>query len=206
MTARRILVVGAGFAGAVYARSFADAGHIVTVIDKRDHLAGNAFDYVDNNGIRSHKYGPHLFHTKMIRVSGWLKAFGEFLPYCHKVRAKVAENFFVPLPLNRTSPSMVFDRSLSDEESAKACLEERRLPLERPAANAAEYFTPRSVLNSPNYSFARTQKRCGTCAWKTSPRPSSSGYRLGSRRMILILIPRKNRCFRVTATQPFSSQ
>ena len=55
------LVVGAGFAGAVYARELAEAGNKITVIDKRNHIAGNAYQYVDKHGITVHKYGPHLF-------------------------------------------------------------------------------------------------------------------------------------------------
>lgn len=63
-----ILVVGAGFAGATVARELAEAGHLVTVIDKRDHVAGNAFDYTNEHGIRVHAYGPHLFHTNNKRI------------------------------------------------------------------------------------------------------------------------------------------
>ena len=59
----RVLVVGAGFSGAVVAREIAERGFAVTVIDKRSHLGGNAFDYVNAYGIRVHAYGPHLFHT-----------------------------------------------------------------------------------------------------------------------------------------------
>ena len=58
-----ILVVGAGFSGSTVARILADKGHTVTVIDQRDHVGGNAFDYINGKGITVHKYGPHLFHT-----------------------------------------------------------------------------------------------------------------------------------------------
>ncbi|WP_206020898.1 FAD-dependent oxidoreductase [Roseococcus sp. SYP-B2431] len=57
-------MVGAGLAGAVHARELAEAGHRVQVIDRRPHLAGNAHDEVDANGLRVHRYGPHLFHTR----------------------------------------------------------------------------------------------------------------------------------------------
>jgi len=56
----KLLVVGAGFAGAVYARELAISGHEVDVIEKRDHIAGNCFDYVHDCGVRVHRYGPHL--------------------------------------------------------------------------------------------------------------------------------------------------
>ena len=71
----RILVVGAGFAGAVHARVLAEAGFDVEVIDRRSHIGGNAFDEIDENGVRVHRYGPHLFHTNNERVVDWLARF-----------------------------------------------------------------------------------------------------------------------------------
>jgi len=82
-----ILVVGAGLAGATYARELAEAGHRVEVIDRRPHIAGNAFDMVDETGVRRHVYGPHLFHTSSERVMSWLRRFTEFVPYQHRVSA-----------------------------------------------------------------------------------------------------------------------
>ena len=70
-----ILVVGAGFAGATVARMLAEADHQITVIDSRDHVAGNAYDYINQYGIRVHKYGPHIFHTNNKKVYDWLNQF-----------------------------------------------------------------------------------------------------------------------------------
>ena len=64
VNSRRILVVGAGLSGRVIARELAEKGYFVHVIDKRKHIAGNVYDFVNEHGIRIHKYGPHLFHTK----------------------------------------------------------------------------------------------------------------------------------------------
>ena len=83
----KILVVGAGFSGAVIARELAEAGHNVTVIDSRMHIAGNAYDYVNEHGIRIHKYGPHLFHTRNKQVYDYLGKFTTWIPYKHKVKA-----------------------------------------------------------------------------------------------------------------------
>ena len=59
-----MIVVGAGYAGAVCARRLAEnAGFHVAVLERRDHIAGNAYDYLDENGILVHKYGPHIYHT-----------------------------------------------------------------------------------------------------------------------------------------------
>ena len=83
----RILIVGAGLSGSVIARELAEDGHAVEVIDQRDHVAGNAYDYVNRHGIRVHKYGPHLFHTSNEEVWNYLSHFTNWLPYKHKVKA-----------------------------------------------------------------------------------------------------------------------
>jgi len=83
-----ILVVGAGFAGAIHARELADNNYTVTVIDKRDHVAGNCFDYHDTSGIRIHRYGPHLFHTSNLKVWNYINKFTEFNNYRHQVLTK----------------------------------------------------------------------------------------------------------------------
>ena len=62
-TKQNILIVGAGFAGATIARELAEHDYNVTVIDSRDHIGGNAYDYINEHGLRIHKYGPHIFHT-----------------------------------------------------------------------------------------------------------------------------------------------
>ena len=78
------LVVGAGFAGAVIAHELANDGHQVTLIDERDHIGGNAYDYTNEHGIRIHKYGPHIFHTSNEKVYNWVTQFGEWVEYKHK--------------------------------------------------------------------------------------------------------------------------
>ena len=64
---QNILVVGAGFSGSVIARELAGAGHKITVIDQRSHIGGNCYDET-LNGVRVHKYGPHLFHTNNLSL------------------------------------------------------------------------------------------------------------------------------------------
>ena len=70
-----VLVVGAGFAGSVIAERCASAGMSVVVIDKREHIAGNAFDEFDRHGVLVHRYGPHIFHTNAASVSEYLSRF-----------------------------------------------------------------------------------------------------------------------------------
>ncbi len=73
------LIVGAGFAGSVLAERMASAGKRVLIIDKRNHIAGNAYDYYNEDGILIHKYGPHIFHTNSIDVFDYLSRFTEWL-------------------------------------------------------------------------------------------------------------------------------
>ena len=74
-----MIVVGAGYAGSVCARRLAEAcGFHVAVIERRDHIAGNAYDYVDDAGILVHKYGPHIYHTQSDRVHQFLSRFTEW--------------------------------------------------------------------------------------------------------------------------------
>lgn len=93
------LIVGAGFAGATMARLLADAGQRVLIIDKRDHIGGNAYDYVNEHGVRVQKYGVHAFHTNSDAIWEFLSRFTEWHPYEHRVRASV-EGKLLALPIN----------------------------------------------------------------------------------------------------------
>ena len=139
---RRILVVGAGFAGSVHARCLAEAGYHVDVIDKRPHIGGNAYDAVDANGVRVHRYGPHLFHTKNLAVADWLRRFGEFVPYTHRVRALLPSGALAPLPINLDTVNMVFGTDYRNADEITAHLARVAVPVVSPK-NAAEYLYSR---------------------------------------------------------------
>lgn len=110
----KYLIVGAGFSGATIARELAEAGHDITVIDKRNHVAGNAFDFRNAHGIRVHKYGPHLFHTKNEKVWNYLSRFTEWLPYEHRVKALLDDGTYVPFPPNVRTKGILGDRDPID--------------------------------------------------------------------------------------------
>jgi UDP-galactopyranose mutase len=110
----KILVVGAGFAGAVAARELAEAGHEVLVIDKRNHIGGNTYDFINEHGIRIHKYGPHLWHTNNDEVQEWVSRFTEWVPYKHWVHALLPNGQPVPFPINRKTIETVFAKELEE--------------------------------------------------------------------------------------------
>lgn len=101
------VIVGSGFAGATSARRFADAGRSVLLLEKRDHIGGNAYDCLDDAGVLIHKYGPHIFHTNSRRVYDFLCRFGSFSDYAHKVAARVGDKL-IPVPFNLNSIDAVF--------------------------------------------------------------------------------------------------
>ncbi len=109
----KIIVVGAGLSGATIARLLAENGRDVTVLDKRGTLGGNAYDYVDKNGIRIQPYGPHIFHTEDKEVFDFLSRFTEWNKYEHKVLANV-KGKLVPVPFNLRSLSLCYPKDKAE--------------------------------------------------------------------------------------------
>ena len=124
------LVVGAGYAGSVMAERLAsEAGHRVLVIDRRDHIAGNAHDYYDEHGVLCHQYGPHIFHTNSQKVVDYLSRFTDWRPYEHRVLARV-DGKLVPMPINRTTINRLYDLDLTTDDEVSRFLEERAEPVD----------------------------------------------------------------------------
>jgi UDP-galactopyranose mutase len=110
------LIVGAGFAGSVLAERLAtQANKKVLIIDKRDHIAGNAYDYYNNDGILIHKYGPHIFHTNSKEVFEYLSQFTPWRQYEHKVLASV-DGQLVPIPINLDTINKLYNLNLSSAD------------------------------------------------------------------------------------------
>ena len=125
-----VMIVGAGFAGAVMAERLAnDAGKRVLVVDRRPHIAGNAFDHLDAAGILIHQYGPHIFHTNSPEIFDYLSRFTEWRPYEHRVLADV-DGMLVPMPINRTTVNKLYDLNLGTDAEVAAFLASRAEPVE----------------------------------------------------------------------------
>jgi UDP-galactopyranose mutase len=126
------LIVGAGFSGAVAAeRSALQLDKKVLIVEKRNHIGGNAYDEYDEHGILIHRYGPHIFHTNSKKVFDYLSRFTEWRFYEHKVLANIDGELF-PIPINRTTINKLYGKQFkNDEEIAEfyESVREKRYPI-----------------------------------------------------------------------------
>lgn len=126
-----ILIIGAGISGSVLAERYASMGKKVLIIEKRNHIAGNCYDYVDDNGILVSKYGAHLFHTNDESVWQYVNKFSSWYPWEHKVIAKVDDKL-VPIPVNINTVNNLFGTTITSEEEMKEWIEFNRIPIPNP--------------------------------------------------------------------------
>ena len=109
-----VIIVGAGFAGAVMAERFASQNKSVLVIERRFHIGGNCFDEIDDNGILIHRYGPHIFHTDDEEVWKYLSRFTEWRAYHHHVLAMI-DGQMLPIPFNLNTLHRAFPESMAEK-------------------------------------------------------------------------------------------
>ncbi|WP_299423209.1 UDP-galactopyranose mutase [uncultured Shimia sp.] len=112
-----ILIVGAGFSGAVIGRTLAEAGLKVTVLDSRNHLGGNCHtERCEDTGVMVHTYGPHIFHTDNQRVWDYVTGFADFMPYRNQVKSTVGGAVY-SLPINLHTINQFFGKTFNPEEA-----------------------------------------------------------------------------------------
>lgn len=117
------LVVGAGLSGAVLGRGLAQAGHKVTVIDSRTHVAGNCHtERCPDTGVLVHVYGPHIFHTDDAEVWDYVNGFARFMPYRNRVKSTVGGSVY-SLPVNLHTINQFFGKTMRPDE-ARAFIEQ----------------------------------------------------------------------------------
>src|SRR5919107_1061036 len=110
------LIVGAGFAGSVLAERLASVGNKkILIIDKRNHIGGNAYDYYNEDGLLVHKSGPHIFHTNSADVFNYLNKFTGWRKYQHKVLAHV-DGQLLPIPINLNTINKYYGLNLNGFE------------------------------------------------------------------------------------------
>ena len=140
MKKNKILIVGAGFAGCSIARILAEENFKVKIIDKRNHIAGNAYDFINDKNERIHKYGPHLLHGQVnSKAIKFLSKFTTWVAYEHKVRALLENGKTTPLPVNRNTLEDVFNLSLLTDREAIILINKIKKKIENPK-NTDELF------------------------------------------------------------------
>ncbi len=126
------LIVGAGFAGAVMAERLASQlDKKVILVEKRNHIGGNAYDEYDEHGILVHRYGPHIFHTNSKEVFDYLSHFTDWRFYEHKVLANLKGELY-PIPINRTTINKIYNKSFTNKKATEDFLnsiKEQRNPV-----------------------------------------------------------------------------
>merc|ERR1711868_290128 len=138
-----LIVVGSGLSGAVIAeRARSELGLTSLVIDKREHIGGNCYDYIDQHGIRVSLYGVHIFHTKYPRVEKYVKKFSDWIPYHHRVVGRVKDQNdtekIVPIPPNIDTVNILFDANIDTEEDMVRWLDDRRPKSDKLPQNGEE--------------------------------------------------------------------
>lgn len=134
-----VCVVGAGLSGAVIAERYAaTTNKSILVLEKRNHIGGNCYDYIDTEtGIRVSKYGAHLFHTKYDMVWNYIKRFSEWVPYQLKVQALV-QGKHVPVPVNINTVNILFNLSIKSVQEMDKWLEREQVYFDHDPANSEE--------------------------------------------------------------------
>ena len=119
-----LVVVGAGLYGATVAERMAEKGKKVLVIDRREHVAGNAYSYRDEKtGIEIHKYGSHIFHTDDEAVWDYITRFCTFNNYVHTVPTRHDGKLY-PMPINLDTINLLYGTNMGPEEAEKFVAEE----------------------------------------------------------------------------------
>lgn len=126
-----IVIVGAGISGAVLAERYASCSKSVLIIEKRDHIGGNCYDFYNDDGILVSKYGAHLFHTNFEDVWEYVNRFSSWYPYEHKVLAQV-DGCLVPIPVNITTVSKLFGLSIKNEKEMQQWLDDNQVKNNNP--------------------------------------------------------------------------
>lgn len=110
------LIVGAGFAGSVLAERIAtQLGKTCLIVEKRDHIGGNAYDHYDAAGVLLHKYGPHYFRTNSQRVVDYLGQFTEWHPVEYKILSWTGGQFW-QFPINLNTFEQLIGRPATSAE------------------------------------------------------------------------------------------
>ncbi len=126
-----IIIVGAGLSGATLARKYAEDGERVIVVDKRDHIGGNTYDFINEHGVLMAKYGAHIYHDSDDETWEFVSRFTEWIPYEHRVKSYV-EGKLVPVPTNIDTYNAVLSTDFTDGEKLQQWVESQHPEITEP--------------------------------------------------------------------------
>lgn len=116
------LIVGAGISGIVLAERLASIGKKILIIDERDHIGGNCYDFYDSAGVLVHKYGPHYFRTNSKHIFDYLSKFTSWIYHNYKVKVRINDSLY-SFPINRNTFEQFFNKKFTSEEEFESFLE-----------------------------------------------------------------------------------
>jgi len=131
------LIVGAGFSGIVLAERLSSLGKKVLIIDKRDHIGGNCYDFYDDAGVLVHKYGPHYFRAKARYVIDYLSNFTQWAPHNYKVKVRIKDKLY-SFPINKNTFEEFFGKKFNSEKGVEEFVESIRDKSIKDPKNAEE--------------------------------------------------------------------
>lgn len=126
-----IIIVGAGLSGATLARKFAEDGKKVIVVDKRDHIGGNTYDYTNEYGVLIAKYGAHIYHDSDEETWEFVSRFTDWIPYQHKVQSSV-DGKLVPVPANIDTYNEVLGMNFKTGKELQDWVESQDFGIDQP--------------------------------------------------------------------------
>ncbi len=131
MTKNKILIIGAGISGATLAERYASIGKKVMIIEKRDHIGGNCYDYTNSIGLRMNKYGPHYFRTNNEEVWEYVQRFSKWRTFEARCVSNI-DGKKVPIPVNIDTVNILFGTKIKNEAEMKEFLSKETVDIETP--------------------------------------------------------------------------
>ncbi len=166
-----VVVVGAGFSGAVCARLLAETGRNILVIERLNHIGGHCYDYQNEFGITVHQYGPHIFHTCEKSVWDFLNRFSSFYYYQHRVLSYAQGNYY-PFPINLDTLNQVFGTKLTVNEIEKFLKKEIN---RHPNNSTTDNFETAVISQVGEHLYELFFKNYTIKQWERDPKELSAG-------------------------------
>lgn len=162
----KYLIVGCGLTGSVIGRELAEAGHEITIWDRREHIGGNMFDYKDEHGIIVHKYGPHCFHTNKKELYDYMCKYNEWRPFRILCQAEI-DGKATPSPFNFQTIDDFYSKE--DADALKAALKENYPDREFVTVVEALESTNESIRKYAEFLFEKDYRLYTAKQWGMSP-------------------------------------